>query len=108
MDRFSIGIRSVRRKNEVYNTHTMSYEYKNCTLTKWSRDTSVSLFSHSKHSLFVYIKRMFIPEIISLLHYCIQLMHITSSRTPRPDLLEGKNRKIPKCQNAHGGNIVPL
>lgn len=64
MDRFSIGIRTVRRKNEVYKTHRMSYDLKNCTLTKWSRGMSVSLFSHPKHSLFVYIKRMFIPEII--------------------------------------------
>lgn len=90
MDRFSIGI--------PYN----ELRLQNCTLTNWSRDTSVSLFSYPKHILFVYIKRMLIPQIISLLHYCFQLMHITSSRTPRPDLVEVKNRKIPKCQNAHG------
>lgn len=51
MDGFSIGIRTVRRKNLMYKTHRISYDHKNCTLTIWSRGTSVSLFSHPKHSL---------------------------------------------------------
>lgn len=41
MDRFPIGIRSVRRKSEVYNTHTMSYDYK---IVLWPIDHVTRLF----------------------------------------------------------------
>lgn len=41
MDRFSIGIGSVRRKNEVYNTHTLSYDYK---IVLWPNDHVTRLF----------------------------------------------------------------